>query len=66
MKSLAALPLLAIPTVALAHPGHLATEAGHSHWVALAATLAAAAIVVIGIARALSRRRSAVGRDTHE
>lgn len=53
--SLAALAPLS--ATALAHPGHIAAEAGHSHWVALAATIAAAAIVVTGVARALIRRR---------
>ena len=32
------------PTLAAAHPGHLAELAGHSHWVAGAAIAAAAAL----------------------
>ena len=32
------------PAPALAHPGHIADLAGHAHWVALGATLAAAAL----------------------
>ena len=57
MKSLAALPLVALSTAAFAHPSHVAEQAGHSHWIALAAAMAAVAIAVIGIARGFSRRR---------
>ena len=57
MKFLAA--LIALSTPALAHPGHLAEQAGHSHWIALAATAAAFFVVAVGIARGLSRRRLA-------
>jgi len=56
MKSLAALLFIAFSTPAFAHPGHLAEQAGHSHWIALAATVAAVAVTAIGIARGLSRR----------
>ena len=57
MKLLALAALSALASPAYAHPDHLAEQAGHSHWVALAATMMALAVVVIGIARALVRRR---------
>ena len=57
MTRLLSLPLIALSAPALAHPGHIAAEAGHNHYVALGATVSAAAIVVIGIARASIRRR---------
>lgn len=57
MSRLIALPFALLSAPALAHPGHLVEQSGHSHWVALAATLTAAAIVVVGAARALSRKR---------
>lgn len=41
----------------LAHPGHVAEQAGHTHWLALAAAGLAVAIVALGVARALIRRR---------
>jgi hypothetical protein len=59
-----ALLFIALSTPALAHPGHLAGQEGHSHWVALAATGAALALAVIGIARGLSRRRRLKPRAT--
>ncbi len=52
-----ALPLIALSAPALAHPGHIAEQAGHNHYVALGATILAAAIVVVGVARAAIRRR---------
>jgi hypothetical protein len=57
MTRLLAVPVVVLAGQALAHPGHLATEASHNHYVALGATVLAAAIVAIGIARALIRRR---------
>jgi hypothetical protein len=57
MTRLVALPLLALATPALAHPGHLAESAGHTHWLALASFGAAAAIAVIGILCVAMRRR---------
>jgi hypothetical protein len=57
MNRLVAIPLVALSAPALAHPGHVATEAGHNHYVAIAATIAAVAIVVVGVARAILRRR---------
>jgi hypothetical protein len=57
MSRLIAFPLVVLSAPALAHPGHLIEQSGHSHWVALAATLLAAAIVAVGIARAISRKR---------
>ncbi len=55
----AALPFAALATPALAHTGHLAEEAGHSHWLALAALAAAIAIGAIGIVSRAARRRRA-------
>jgi hypothetical protein len=55
--------LIALSTPALAHPGHLSEHAGHSHWVALAATLATAVVAAIGVARILSRRRLLAADD---
>ena len=66
MKPIAAFPLIAFAAPALAHPGHLVAEAGHSHWIALAATLAAVAVVVLGIARAMARRRRPAANDARE
>ena len=57
MTRLLAVPVVVLAGQALAHPGHVAAEAGHNHYVALGATVLAAAIVAIGIARALIRRR---------
>ena len=43
------LPLISLlPAPALAHPGHLASLAGHDHWVAGAAVGAAVAVGVWG------------------
>jgi hypothetical protein len=57
MSRLIALSFALLSATAFAHPGHLVEQSGHSHWVALAATLTAAAIVVVGAVRALSRKR---------
>lgn len=37
--------VLASASPALAHPGHVAEAAGHAHWVALAAVVAAGVIM---------------------
>jgi hypothetical protein len=62
MNRLSALPFLFISAPALAHPGHIAEAAGHAHWVALGATLLAVASGVVGVARALARRRRRLAR----
>ena len=36
-----------VPTLAMAHPGHLAEVAGHSHWLAAGALAAAAALALL-------------------
>ena len=54
-----------LATQALAHPGHLATEAGHSHWPALAAFGGAAAVAVVGVVRRHASRRGE-RRVTHD
>jgi hypothetical protein len=54
----ALLPLL-LASTAFAHPGHVAGEAGHSHWLALAALAAAVGVAGLGIARRIVARRRA-------
>ena len=44
-------------TAAYAHPGHIAAEEGHSHWLVAACAVAAIAIGVAGWA--LNRRAAA-------
>ncbi len=62
MIRLTALPALVFAAPALAHPGHVAEQAGHSHWLALAAGGVAVAIVAGGLVwRSLRRRRLAHG-----
>ena len=53
----ALLPLL-LASTAFAHPGHVAPDAGHSHWLALAALGAAVGVAGIGLARRLHSRRA--------
>ena len=60
MQRLVFLPALVFAAPAFAHPGHVAGEAGHSHWLALAALAAAVAIAAVGITRVALRRRRAV------
>ena len=57
MSRFAAFSLALIATPALAHPGHIAEQAGHAHWVAIGATLTAAAIIVMALVRAVAARR---------
>ena len=47
--------VFAVP--ALAHTGHLAEEAGHSHYLGIGAIAAAGIIAVVAIARRLLVRR---------
>jgi len=63
MKRFAVLPVLVLAGPALAHSGHLAEEAGHSHYLALGALAAGLAIVVGGLVRSLRRRRAAPVRE---
>ena len=44
-------------TAAFAHPGHIAAEAGHSHWLAAGCAVAAVAIGAMGFV--LNRRAAA-------
>ena len=60
MQRLVFLPALVLAAPAFAHPGHLAGEAGHSHWLALAALAAAVAIAAVGLFRVALRRRRTV------
>jgi hypothetical protein len=60
MTRLLSLPFITLAGPALAHPGHIATEAGHNHWVAVAATAMALGIVGGGVVRAIVRRRRRV------
>ena len=57
MTRILSLSLIALASPALAHPGHIATEAGHSHAVAAVAIVAAALIAAGAAARALIRRK---------
>ena len=57
MTRILPLALIALAGPALAHPGHIATEAGHSHTIAVLAIVAAAMIAAGAVARALVRRR---------
>jgi hypothetical protein len=63
VRSVAALPLLVLAAPAFAHPGHLAEQAGHGHWLALAAAAGAVAILVVAAALSSVRRRKAALRD---
>lgn len=52
-----------LPAVAAeAHPGHVAEVAGHSHWLAVALVLAAAAIGAWRLARPLRDRAARARR----
>jgi hypothetical protein len=57
MKRLSVLVPIVFSSQALAHPGHLATTAGHSHWLALAAFGGAAVVAIVAIVRSQVRRR---------
>ena len=57
MTRILPLSLIALAGPALAHPGHIATEAGHSHAIAVVAIAAAAMIAAGAVARALVRRK---------
>lgn len=63
MKRFTSLSLIVLAAPAVAHPGHLAEQAGHSHWLAPAAIIAAIVVAIAGLGRAFSRRRS---RTVHE
>lgn len=56
MKKLAAI-LAALPATAMAHPGHYAETAGHTHWLAAGALGIAGLITVVGVRRAVLRAR---------
>lgn len=59
-KRLLALPVLAFCTPALAHTGHVAEAAGHSHWLAIAAVAVAVAVGWAALARDALRRRRVI------
>lgn len=65
MKRLIPLAAL-VPLPALAHPGHVEAQAGHDHWLALAAIGAAAGIAVWQIARKRRARAEEARRARHE
>ncbi|MEJ8476277.1 DUF6732 family protein [Roseibium algae] len=52
---------VAMPSLAMAHPGHLGELAGHSHWIGVIA-LAGAALVA-GVAALKGRKKDASGQD---
>jgi membrane protein implicated in regulation of membrane protease activity len=49
--AIAALLSLLVPSLALAHAGHVGDLAGHSHWVGWAAAAAAAAVTAWAVKR---------------
>ena len=56
-----ALPLLVFAAPALAHTGHVAEEAGHSHFLGIGAFAAAVVIAVVAFARTrVAHRRKGV------
>ncbi len=62
LATLSAAALTGLAAPALAHPGHVAEHAGHTHWLALIAAGIAVAIVAGGFVwRSLRRRRLAHG-----
>lgn len=65
MKRLIPLGAL-LPLPALAHPGHVEEQAGHSHWLALAAIGVAAGIAVWQVARKRRARVEEARRARHE
>ncbi|RVT87320.1 hypothetical protein DXV76_04355 [Rhodobacteraceae bacterium CCMM004] len=62
MRRIIAVPALILPAAALAHPGHVAESAGHTHWIAAAAIAAAAAVTVWQVLRIRRRDRGAAER----
>ena len=53
------------PAPALAHPGHLGELAGHTHWLALGALVAAAAIAAV-VAKASGKADAEAAEDAPE
>ena len=47
-----------VPGTALAHPGHYAEAAGHTHWIALGALALAGMATAVAVARTILTRRS--------
>ena len=54
---IAALPAFAVAAPALAHTGHVAEQAGHSHYVGIAAVAAVSVIAGVMVARGVVARR---------
>lgn len=65
MKYLATIFLAASSSAAMAHPGHLGESAGHDHWLAAAALIAALAIGGAAIWRG-RRKRAMADRNTQK
>ena len=59
MKHLVALTAILSAAPALAHPGHLAEQGGHTHLLALGAFAAAAGVAAFAVARGVKQRRKA-------
>lgn len=55
-----------VPLPALAHPSHVEAQAGHDHWLAVAAIGVAAGIAVWQIARKRRARAEEARRARHE
>jgi len=58
MRHALCLALALLPAAAMAHPGHLAGQMGHDHWVAGAAIGAAVAIGIWGAIKGRRARRA--------
>ena len=65
MKRLIPLAAL-VPLPALAHPGHVEEQAGHDHWLALAAIGVAAGVAVWQVGRKRRARAEKARREGHE
>lgn len=60
MKYVLTLFPLIFGTMAAAHPGHVAEVAGHTHWFAIGALVAAAVVVLTVLASFVRRHRAKV------
>ena len=61
MIRIAALLPFLLASTALAHPSHVASDAGHSHWLALAALAAAFVAAYAWLLREAARGRARLG-----
>lgn len=54
-----------LPLPAAAHPGHIATVAGHNHWVAGVAIGAAVAVAVWGLLKGRKDKETSDGTEAN-